>query len=114
MNEGFFVIIVMLQIAIVIWLIGVTSVYHQIIDVNRKTTSAIAGSQKTIIRAIRAICDDMELCDRKLGEYKASVEADKEQMIQDKKFAIDTIQQARKVYRTIYGQTVQTESEADA
>jgi len=97
MTEGILVLVVLLQIAIIIWLIGITSVYQTMIDSSEKRARIYSDSQHTVLKAVRAVCNEAEYYDQKLEDYKAAIKADAEQAHRDKLFAMGTIQQARRL-----------------
>lgn len=97
MTEGILVLVVLLQIAIIIWLIGITSVYQTMIDSSEKRARIYRDSQHTVLKAVKAVCDEAEFYDQKLEDYRASIAEDAKQAKLDKVFAMGTIQQARRL-----------------
>jgi hypothetical protein len=89
--------VVVLQIVTVVWLIGITSVYQTMIDNSEKRARIYSDSQHTILKAVRAVCDEAEYYDQKLEDYRASIAEDAKQAKLDKVFAMGTIQQARRL-----------------
>lgn len=97
MTEGILVLVVLLQIAIIIWLIGITSVYQTMIDSLEKRARIYSDSQHTVLKAVKAVCNEAEYYDQKLEDYRASIAEDAKQAKLDKVFAMRTIQQARRL-----------------
>ena len=89
--------VVVLQIVTVGWLIGITSVYQTMIDSSEKRARIYSDSQHTILKAVKAVCDEAEFYDQKLEDYKAAIAEDAKQAKLDKVFAMGTIQQARRL-----------------
>lgn len=97
MSNGLLVVVLIMQVTIVLWLIGITSVFQDMLESSERRARTYSKTQKTVLKAVKAVVDEAEYYDRKLEDYKDSIAADAEQAKMDKLFAMSTIRQARRL-----------------
>lgn len=109
------VIIFILQLVLTAWAIGITIVVVDLFKAFR-SASAVDGeafatlfdAQKTTYHALSAVLKTVGAVEEESRGYKAMVDAELDKHKENTRFALDTIQEARRIYNSI-NQPVQEE-----
>lgn len=102
------IIMFVLLIALVIWAVGITMLYGQLFRTIKKITATDSESMHALFECntwmtqlIRESLDTTEAMHRLVTEYRASIDEELERNAENKKFALNTIQEARRLYNAI-------------
>lgn len=102
------IIMFVLLIALVIWAVGITMLYGQLFRTIKKITATDSESMHALFECntwmtqlIRESLDTTEAMHRLVTEYRATIEEELERNAENKKFALNTIQEARRLYNAI-------------
>lgn len=102
------IIMFVLLIALVIWAVGITMLYGQLFRTIKKITTTDSESMHALFECntwmtqlIRESLDTTEAMHRLVTEYRASIDEELERNAENKKFALNTIQEARRLYNAI-------------
>lgn len=102
------IIMFVLLIALVIWAVGITMLYGQLFRTIKKITATDSESMHALFECntwmtqlIRESLDTTEAMHRLVTEYRATIDEELERNAENKKFALNTIQEARRLYNTI-------------
>ena len=105
---GLLVIIIVLLIALIVWALGITVLYAQMVRTIKTLTNADAESIHAILdcntwmtQLIKETVDATEALHRLVTEYTERMNVELEKNEKNKKFALDTIQQARRLYNSM-------------
>lgn len=98
----------MLLIAIIVWLIGITILYAQIVRNFKKLATtdenamrALFNSHTGMLQLVRETLDAMDAVNVLVQEYRQAIDAELEKNSRNTRFALDTIQQARRIYNQV-------------
>lgn len=101
---GLLVLIVVLLIAIIVWMIAITMLYmslakslQRFAEIDALAISKLFDRQEGIVGICQRILDNFQLLDEVVDKYKADIDQVLGESSKDKKFAIETIQQARRL-----------------
>ena len=102
------VILFILQLVLTAWAIGITIVVVDLFKAFR-STSAVDGeafaslfdAQNTTLHALHAVLKTVGAVDEEAKGYKAMVDAELEKQKDNNRFALETIQEARRIYNSI-------------
>ena len=101
---GLLVLIVVLLLAIIVWMIAITMLYmslaksmQRFAEVDAIAISKLFERQEGIVGICQRILDNFQLLDEVVDKYKDDIEQVIGDSSKDKKFAIETIQQARRL-----------------
>lgn len=102
------IIMFVLLIALVIWAVGITMLYGQLFRTIKKITATDSESMHALFECntwmtqlIRESLDTTEAMHRLVTEYRATIDEELERNAENKKFALNTIQEARRLYNAI-------------
>lgn len=102
------ILIIMLLIAIIVWLIGITILYAQIVRNFKKLATtdenamrALFNSHTGMLQLVRETLDAMDAVNVLVQEYRQAIDAELEKNSRNTRFALDTIQQARRIYNQV-------------
>ncbi len=112
---GLLILIIVLLIALVVWALGITVLYAQMARTIKRITASDADAIHAVLdcntwmtQLLRETLDSTEAMHRLVNEYTARIDSELETNENNKKFALDTIQQARRLYNSIQ-QNIQPE-----
>ena len=101
---GLLVLVVVLLIIIIVWMIAITLLYmslaksmQRFAEVDAIAISKLFERQEGIVGICQRILDNFQLLDEVVDKYKADIDTLIGESSKDKKFAIETIQQARRL-----------------
>ena len=101
---GLLVLVVVLLIIIIVWMIAITLLYmslaksiQRFAEVDAIAISKLFERQEGIVGICQRILDNFQLLDEVVDKYKDDIEQVIGDSSKDKKFAIETIQQARRL-----------------
>ena len=102
------VIIIVLLIILVLWAAGVTVLYAQLVRTVKQITASdgqamdtIFSSHKGLLELIQDTLDSLEAVEQLAVEYKQHVNDMVDRNAENTRFALDTIQQARRIYAQV-------------
>ena len=102
------VIIFILQLVLTAWAIGITIVvvdlfkaFRSISAVDGEAFASLFDAQKTTFHALHAVLKTVDAVDEEAKGYKAMVDAELEKQKDNNRFALETIQEARRIYNSI-------------
>lgn len=105
---GLMIIIIVLLIALIVWALGITILYAQLVRALKRITAndtsamqALFSSHYGLLNLIRETLDGMEALENLTTEYRKKVDAELERNQENSRFALDTIQQARRIYAQV-------------
>lgn len=109
------VIIFILQLVLTAWAIGMTIVVVDLFKAFRSTSTAngeafatLFDAQNTTFHALSAVLKTVGAVEEEAKGYKALIDAELEKQKDNTRFALDTIQEARRIYNKV-NQTAQEE-----
>lgn len=109
------IIVFILQLALFIWAVGITITVMDLFKAYRATTRAdgeaftsLFDAQKTTLHALSAVLKTVAAVEDEARGFKALVDAELYQQKLNNRFALDTIQEARRIYNKV-NQTAQEE-----
>lgn len=112
---GLLILIIVLLIALIVWALGITVLYAQMARTIKRITASDADAIHAVLdcntwmtQLLRETLDSTEAMHRLVNEYTARIDSELETNENNKKFALDTIQQARRLYNSIQ-QNIQPE-----
>ena len=112
---GLLVIIIVLLIALVVWALGITVLYAQMARTIKRITASDADAIHAVLdgntwmtQLLRETLDSTEAMHKLVIEYTDRINVELEKNAENKRFAMDTIQQARRLYNSIQ-QNIQPE-----
>ena len=116
---GLLILIIVLLIAIIVWLIGITVLYAQLVRNFKKLATtdenamrALFNSHTGLLQLVRETLDAMDAVNILVQEYRKTIDAELEKNSRNTRFALDTIQQARRIYNQVQQLTAQQEDPA--
>ena len=102
------VIIFILQLVLTAWAIGITIVvvdlfkaFRSISAVDGEAFASLFDAQSTTFHALHAVLKTVGAVDEEAKGYKAMVDAELEKQKDNNRFALETIQEARRIYNSI-------------
>ena len=115
------VLIIVLLIAMIVWAFGITILYAQLVRNLKKITRtdqdamrALFNSHTGLLQLIRETLDAMDAVNILVREYRKTIDNELERNSQNTRFALDTIQQARRIYNQVQQMTTPEPEEPDA
>lgn len=118
---GLLILIIVLLIALIVWAFGITILYAQLVRnfkrlarTDESAMQALFNSHTGLLQLIRETLDAMDAIDILVQEYRKTIDAELEQNSKNTRFALDTIQQARRIYNQVQQLTTQEEPEPEA
>ena len=115
---GLLVIIIVLLIAIIVWLIGITVLYSQMVrnfkrlaTTDENAVRALFNSHTGLLQLVRETLDAMDAINILVQEYRKTIDIELEKNSENTRFALDTIQQARRIYNQVSALTAETPQE---
>ena len=100
------VIIFILQLVLLAWAVGITVLYYHLVRAVQKICiadseafTALFANGSDIIHTVIAVLKTIEAVENKANAYKAAVDEELKQSKKISKFALETIQEARRIYR---------------
>ena len=116
---GLLILIIVLLIAIIVWLIGITVLYAQLVRNFKKLATtdenamrALFNSHTGLLQLVRETLDAMDAVNILVQEYRKTIDAELEKNSRTTRVALDTIQQARRIYNQVQQLTAQQEDPA--
>lgn len=116
---GLLILITVLLIALIVWALGITILYAQLARNFKRLTRtdesamrAIFNSHTGLLQLVRETLDAMDAIDILVQEYRKTIDAELEKNSRNTRFALDTIQQARRIYNQVQQLTAQQEDPA--
>jgi len=114
------VIIFILQLVLTAWAVGITIVVVDLFKAFRSTSVAdgeafasLFDAQKTTFHALHAVLKTVGAVEEEARGYKALIDAELEKQKDNNRFALETIQEARRIYNTINAKPEQEDKEND-
>ena len=102
------VIMFVLLIALVVWAFGITVLYAQLVRTIKKLVATDSGCINALLdnntwltQLVKETVDATDALHNLVQNYTDRMNEELEKNEQNKKFALDTIQQARRLYNTI-------------
>jgi hypothetical protein len=102
------VIIFILQLVLTAWAIGITIVvvdlfkaFRSFATVDGEAFASLFDAQNTTLHALHAVLKTVGAVDEEAKGYKAMVDAELEKQKDNNRFALETIQEARRIYNSI-------------
>lgn len=115
------VLIIVLLIAMIVWAFGITILYAQLVrNLNKITRTdqdamrALFNSHTGLLQLIRETLDAMDAINILVREYRKTIDIELEKNSQNTRFALDTIQQARRIYNQVQQMTTPEPEEPGA
>lgn len=115
------VLIIVLLIAMIVWAFGITILYAQLVRNLKKITRtdqdamrALFNSHTGLLQLIRETLDAMDAINILVREYRKTIDIELEKNSQNTRFALDTIQQARRIYNQVQQMTTPEPEETAA
>lgn len=115
------VLIIVLLIAMIVWAFGITILYAQLVRNLKKIARtdqdamrALFNSHTGMLQLIRETLDAMDAINILVREYRKTIDIELEKNSQNTRFALDTIQQARRIYNQVQQMTTPEPEEPDA
>lgn len=100
------IIMLVLLLVLIAWAVGITMLYAELVRGLRQITSSdmsamgeLFDQQGRILSLLRETLDAADAVGEIANEFKTSVEELKDASAKNKKFALETIQQARRIYQ---------------
>ena len=115
------VLIIVLLIAMIVWAFGITILYAQLVRNLKKIARtdqdamrALFNSHTGLLQLIRETLDAMDAVNILVREYRKTIDNELERNAKNTRFALDTIQQARRIYNQVQQMTTPEPEEPDA
>ena len=100
------VIIFILQLVLLAWAVGITVLYYNLVRAIRKICiadseafTALFANGSDILHTVSAVLKTIEAVENEADAYKAAVDEELKKSKKASKFAMETIQEARRIYR---------------
>jgi hypothetical protein len=117
---GLLILIIVLLIAIIVWLIGITVLYAQIVRNFKKLATtdenamrALFNSHTGMLQLVRETLDAMDAVNILVQEYRKAIDAELENNSRNTRFALNTIQQARRIYNQVSALTAESQEQPE-
>ena len=115
------VLIIVLLIAMIVWAFGITILYAQLVRNIKKITTtdqdamrALFDSHTGLLQLIRETLDAMDAVNILVREYRKTIDNELERNAKNTRFALNTIQQARRIYNQVQQMTTPEPEETAA
>ena len=102
------IIIFILQLVLTAWAVGITFVvvdlfkaFRSFAAVDGEAFASLFDAQNTTLHALHAVLKTVGAVDEEARGYKAMVDAELEKQKDNNRFALETIQEARRIYNSI-------------
>lgn len=100
------VIIFILQLVLLAWAVGITVLYYHLVRAIRKICiadkeafTALFANGSDVLHTVSAVLKTIEAVENEARAYKATVDEELKKSKKTSKFALETIQEARRIYR---------------
>ena len=100
------VIIFILQLVLLAWAVGITILYYQLVRAIRKICiadkeafTALFANGSDVLHTASAVLKTIEAVENEARAYKAAVDEELKRSKKASKFALETIQEARRIHR---------------
>ena len=100
------VIIFILQLVLLAWAVGITVLYYHLVRAIRKICianneafTALFANGSDVLHTVSAVLKTIEAVENEADAYKAAVDKELKKSQKASKFAMETIQEARRIYR---------------
>lgn len=100
------VIIFILQLVLLAWAVSITVLYYHLVRAIRKICiadneafTALFANGSDILHTVSAVLKTIEAVENEADAYKAAIDEELKQNNKASKFAMETIQEARRIYR---------------
>ena len=117
---GLLILIIVLLIAFIVWLIGITVLYAQLVRNFKKLATtdenamrALFNSHTGLLQLVRETLDAMDAVNILVQEYRKTIDAELEKNSRNTRFALDTIQQARRIYNQVSALTAESQEQPE-
>lgn len=115
------VLIIVLLIAMIVWAFGITILYAQLVRNIKKITTTdqdamreLFDSHTGLLQLIRETLDAMDAVNILVREYRKTIDNELERNAKNTRFALNTIQQARRIYNQVQQMTTPEPEETAA
>ena len=117
---GLLILIIVLLIALIVWALGITILYAQLVRnfkrlarTDESAMQALFNSHTGLLQVIRETLDAMDAIDILVQEYRKTIDTELERSSQNTRFALDTIQQARRIYNQVQQMQMTAQEETE-
>lgn len=100
------VIIFILQLVLLVWAIGITVLYYHLVRAfqkiciaDKEAFTALFANGSDILHTVSAVLKTIEAVENEADAYKATVDEELKRNKKASTFALETIQEARRIYR---------------
>lgn len=100
------VIIFILQLVLLAWAVGITVLYYHLVRAFQKVCiadkeafTALFANGSDILHTVSAVLKTIEAVENEAAAYKAAVDEELKRSKKASKFALETIQESRRIYR---------------
>ena len=106
--NGLIILIFVLQVILIVWAIGITILYAQlvrtvkrVVKTDSRSITALLDCNTWMTQLIKETVDATDALHNLVLDYTEKMNGELEKNEANKKFALDTIQQARRLYNSI-------------
>ncbi len=117
---GLLILIIVLLIALIVWALGITVLYAQLVRNFKKLATtdenamrALFNSHTGMLQLVRETLDAMDAVNILVQEYRHAIDAELEKNSQNTRFALNTIQQARRIYNQVSALTAESQEQPE-
>ena len=100
------VIIFILQLVLLAWAVGITVLYYHMVRAfqkiciaDKEAFKALFANGSDVLHTVSAVLKTVDAVENEADAYKAAVDKELEKSKKASKFALETIQEARRIYR---------------
>ena len=106
--NGLIILIFVLQVILIVWAIGITLLYAQLVRTVKKLVATDSGCINALLdnntwltQLVKETVDATDALHNLVQNYTDRMNEELEKNAENKKFALDTIQEARRIYNSI-------------
>ena len=106
--NGLIILIFVLQVILIVWAIGITILYAQlvrtvkrVVKTDSRSITALLDCNTWMTQLIKETVDATDALHNLVLDYTEKMNGELEKNEANKKFALDTIQEARRIYNSI-------------
>ena len=106
--NGLIILIFVLQVILIVWAIGITLLYAQlvrtvklVVKTDSRSITALLDCNTWMTQLIKETVDATDALHNLVLDYTEKMNGELEKNEANKKFALDTIQEARRIYNSI-------------
>lgn len=106
--NGLIILIFVLQVILIVWAIGITILYAQLVRTVKKLVAtdsscinALLDNNTWLTQLVKETVDATDALHNLVQNYTDRMNEELEKNAENKKFALDTIQEARRLYNSI-------------